>query len=242
MEMNDAATILSALAHEGRLSVFRLLARRAPEGVRPSEISEALELKANTLSVYLGALERAGLVHSQRQGRSVFYSVNLARMGGLIDFLAADCCRGRPDLCAPLTAREVTREAIIQSGLLSAERAEGLGMGRDKIILSAKVSQVQDLIAVYTEMAKRSDYALHLGLTEAGMGSKGIVASSAALAIVMQQGVGDTIRISLTPEPGGDRTLEVKVAQEILQADHPRQVFINAMFGPHDHPAIGITD
>ena len=109
MEMNDAATILSALAHEGRLSVFRLLARRAPEGVRPSEISEALELKANTLSVYLGALERAGLVHSQRQGRSVFYSVNLSRMGGLIDFLAADCCRGRPDLCAPLTAQALAK-------------------------------------------------------------------------------------------------------------------------------------
>ena len=107
--MNDAATILSALAHEGRLSVFRLLARRAPEGVRPSEISEALELKANTLSVYLGALERAGLVTSQRQGRSVFYSVNLSRMGGLIDFLAADCCRGRPDLCAPLTAQALAK-------------------------------------------------------------------------------------------------------------------------------------
>ncbi|MGC9371165.1 MAG: helix-turn-helix domain-containing protein [Paracoccaceae bacterium] len=105
MEMNDATTILSALAHEGRLSVFRLLARRAPEGVRPSEIAGALSLKLNTLSVYLGALERAGLVRSQRQGRSVFYSVNLARMGGLIDFLAADCCRGRPDLCAPRTAQ-----------------------------------------------------------------------------------------------------------------------------------------
>lgn len=109
MEMNDAATILSALAHEGRLSVFRLLARHAPEGVRPSEISEALELKANTLSVYLGALERAGLVTSERQGRSVFYSVNLSRMGGLIDFLAADCCRGRPDLCAPLTAQALAK-------------------------------------------------------------------------------------------------------------------------------------
>jgi protein-tyrosine-phosphatase/DNA-binding transcriptional ArsR family regulator len=108
MEMNDATTILSALAHEGRLSVFRLLARRAPEGVRPGEISEALALKANTLSVYLGALERAGLLTSERQGRSIFYSVNLARMGALVDFLAADCCRGRPDLCAPLTSRALT--------------------------------------------------------------------------------------------------------------------------------------
>ena len=111
----------------------------------------------------------------------------------------------------------MTREAMVQSALLSAARAEEIGMARDKIILSAKVSAVQDLIAVYQELARRSDYAIHLGLTEAGMGSKGIVASSAALGILMQQGIGDTIRISLTPEPGGDRTLEVKVAQELLQ-------------------------
>ena len=117
----------------------------------------------------------------------------------------------------PKEARAVTREAIVQSALLSAAQAESLGMGRDKIILSAKVSQVQDLIAVYTELARRSDYALHLGLTEAGMGSKGIVASSAALAVLLEQGIGDTIRISLTPEPGGDRTREVTVAQELLQ-------------------------
>jgi (E)-4-hydroxy-3-methylbut-2-enyl-diphosphate synthase len=117
----------------------------------------------------------------------------------------------------PKEAREVTREALIRSVLLSAARAEELGLGRDRIILSAKVSAVQDLIAVYVELARRSDYALHLGLTEAGMGSKGIVASSAALGVLLQQGIGDTIRISLTPEPGGDRTLEVKVAQEILQ-------------------------
>ncbi|MCB1486051.1 MAG: flavodoxin-dependent (E)-4-hydroxy-3-methylbut-2-enyl-diphosphate synthase, partial [Bauldia sp.] len=108
-------------------------------------------------------------------------------------------------------------EAIVQSALLSATRAEELGLGRDRIILSAKVSQVQDLIAVYAELARRSDHALHLGLTEAGMGSKGIVASSAALAILLEQGIGDTIRISLTPEPGGDRTREVVVAQELLQ-------------------------
>ncbi len=118
---------------------------------------------------------------------------------------------------SPMTAQEVTREAIVRSALLSAEHAENVGMPRNKIILSAKVSQVQDLIAVYSELAKRSDHALHLGLTEAGMGSKGIVASSAAMGILLQMGIGDTIRISLTPEPGGDRTREVTVAQELLQ-------------------------
>jgi (E)-4-hydroxy-3-methylbut-2-enyl-diphosphate synthase len=117
----------------------------------------------------------------------------------------------------PQDARAITREAMVQSALISGARAEEIGLPRDKIILSAKVSAVQDLIAVYQELGRRSDYAIHLGLTEAGMGSKGIVASSAALGILMQQGIGDTIRISLTPEPGGDRTLEVKVAQEILQ-------------------------
>jgi (E)-4-hydroxy-3-methylbut-2-enyl-diphosphate synthase len=117
----------------------------------------------------------------------------------------------------PLDARAITREAMIQSALLSAARAEEIGLPRDRIILSAKVSAVQDLIAVYLELGRRSDYAIHLGLTEAGMGSKGIVASSAALGILLQEGIGDTIRISLTPEPGGDRTLEVKVGQELLQ-------------------------
>lgn len=118
---------------------------------------------------------------------------------------------------SPMSAREVMREAIIQSALLSANLAEDIGLGQDRIILSAKVSQVQDLIAVYAGLAERSDHALHLGLTEAGMGSKGIVASSAALGILLQQGIGDTIRISLTPEPGGDRTREVQVGQELLQ-------------------------
>src|SRR5262244_3916803 len=117
----------------------------------------------------------------------------------------------------PVDARAVTREAMVQSALLSAERAEEIGLPRHKIILSAKVSAVQDLIAVYQDLAARSDYAIHLGLTEAGMGSKGIVASSAAMGILLQQGIGDTIRVSLTPEPNGDRTLEVKVAQELLQ-------------------------
>ncbi len=117
----------------------------------------------------------------------------------------------------PLDARSVTREAMVQSALLSAHRAVELGLPKDRIVLSAKVSAVQDLIAVYRMLAARSDFALHLGLTEAGMGSKGIVASSAALSVLLQEGIGDTIRVSLTPEPGGDRTVEVKVAQEILQ-------------------------
>ncbi|WP_292565565.1 flavodoxin-dependent (E)-4-hydroxy-3-methylbut-2-enyl-diphosphate synthase [Mesorhizobium sp.] len=123
----------------------------------------------------------------------------------------------------PLTAQEVMREAIVQSAILSAEMAEEIGLGREKIILSAKVSGVQDLIAVYTELATRSNHALHLGLTEAGMGSKGIVASSAAMGILLQQGIGDTIRISLTPEPNGDRTREVQVSQELLQTMGFRQ-------------------
>ena len=118
---------------------------------------------------------------------------------------------------APQEADAVMREALIVSALESAAKAEALGLGRDKIILSCKVSAVQDLIAVYRDLAIRCDYPLHLGLTEAGMGSKGIVASTAALAVLLQEGIGDTIRISLTPEPGGDRTREVIVAQEILQ-------------------------
>jgi (E)-4-hydroxy-3-methylbut-2-enyl-diphosphate synthase len=124
---------------------------------------------------------------------------------------------------SPLSAREVMHEAIVQSALISAELAEEIGLPRDKIILSAKVSQVQDLVAVYTKLATRSDHALHLGLTEAGMGSKGIVASSAAMGILLQQGIGDTIRVSLTPEPNGDRTREVQVAQELLQVMGFRQ-------------------
>jgi (E)-4-hydroxy-3-methylbut-2-enyl-diphosphate synthase len=117
----------------------------------------------------------------------------------------------------PRDAREVTHEAMVQSALLSAARAEEIGLPKNRIILSAKVSAVQDLIAVYAELARRSDYSLHLGLTEAGMGSKGIVASSAAMGVLLQQGIGDTIRISLTPEPNGDRTREVQVGQELLQ-------------------------
>jgi (E)-4-hydroxy-3-methylbut-2-enyl-diphosphate synthase len=120
-------------------------------------------------------------------------------------------------LAAPLDAQSVMREALVTSAIDSARRAEALGLPGDRICLSAKVSNVQDLVAVYTAMAGRCDYPLHLGLTEAGMGSKGIVASTAAMAILLQQGIGDTIRVSLTPEPGGDRSREVVVAQEILQ-------------------------
>jgi (E)-4-hydroxy-3-methylbut-2-enyl-diphosphate synthase len=118
---------------------------------------------------------------------------------------------------APLPADAVMREALVTSALESAAQAESLGLAGERIIVSAKVSNVQDLIAVYRELARRCDYPLHLGLTEAGMGSKGIVASTAALAVLLQEGIGDTIRVSLTPEPGGSRTQEVVVAQEILQ-------------------------
>jgi (E)-4-hydroxy-3-methylbut-2-enyl-diphosphate synthase len=117
----------------------------------------------------------------------------------------------------PKDAREVMREAVVESALTSAARAIELGLPRERIILSAKVSGVQDLIAIYRELARRSEQPLHLGLTEAGMGSKGIVASSAAMAVLLEQGIGDTIRVSLTPEPNGDRTQEVLVAQELLQ-------------------------
>ena len=122
---------------------------------------------------------------------------------------------GRPD---PKPAEEVMRQAIVVSALNSAEAAERFGLGRDKIILSAKVSNVQDLVAVYQDLAARCDYPLHLGLTEAGMGMKGVVASTAALSILLQQGIGDTIRVSLTPQPGGDRTEEVRACQQILQS------------------------
>jgi (E)-4-hydroxy-3-methylbut-2-enyl-diphosphate synthase len=121
-------------------------------------------------------------------------------------------------LTAPLDANDVMREALVVSALESAKRAQELGLPRDRIVISCKVSGVQDLIAVYRTLAQRCDYALHLGLTEAGMGSKGIVASTAGMAVLLQEGIGDTIRVSLTPEPNGDRTNEVIVAQEMLQS------------------------
>jgi (E)-4-hydroxy-3-methylbut-2-enyl-diphosphate synthase len=151
---------------------------------------------------------------AQKHDKAVRIGVN---WGSLDQELLTKLMDENADSANPVSAAAVMREAIIQSGLLSAERAEGLGMGRDKIILSAKVSQVQDLIAVYADLARRCDYALHLGLTEAGMGTKGIVSSAASMGILLQQGIGDTIRVSLTPEPGGDRTREVQVAQELLQ-------------------------
>ena len=149
-----------------------------------------------------------------RHGKAVRIGVN---WGSLDQELLTALMDENARAGAPLTAAAVMREAIVRSALLSAERAEEIGLARDRIILSAKVSNVQELVAVYRDLARRCDHALHLGLTEAGMGSKGIVASSAALGVLLQEGIGDTIRISLTPEPGGDRTLEVKVAQELLQ-------------------------
>jgi len=140
-----------------------------------------------------------------------------ANWGSLDQALAARLMDENHARAHPLEAAEVLREALIRSALDSAQRAVELGLPAERIVLSAKVSGVQELIAVYRELAKRSDFALHLGLTEAGIGSKGIVASSAALGVLLQEGIGDTIRISLTPEPGQSRTTEVVVAQELLQ-------------------------
>jgi len=150
-----------------------------------------------------------------RHGKAVRIGVN---WGSLDQDLLTRLMNENARAPEPKDARAVMHEAITQSALISADRAMELGLGPDRIVLSAKVSAVQDLIQVYAMLAARSDLALHLGLTEAGMGSKGIVASAAALAVLLQQGIGDTIRISLTPEPQGDRTLEVKVAQELLQS------------------------
>ena len=138
--------------------------------------------------------------------------------GSLDQALLARIMDENHELPEPLEPHEIMHKAMVTSALESAQQAEALGLAKDKIILSVKMSSVQDLISVYRELAKKCDYALHLGLTEAGMGSKGIVASTAALAILLQEGIGDTIRISLTPEPDGDRCNEVIVAQEILQS------------------------
>ena len=149
-----------------------------------------------------------------RYGRPVRIGVN---WGSLDPELLARMMDDNARLPQPEEAASVTRKALVASALESARLAESLGLARDRIVLSCKVSGVQDLISVYRDLAARCDYALHLGLTEAGMGSKGIVASTAAMAVLLQEGIGDTIRVSLTPEPGGDRTREVVVAQEILQ-------------------------
>ena len=147
-------------------------------------------------------------------GKPVRIGVN---WGSLDADLLARMMDDNAALARPLQADAVMREALVVSAIGSAQRAEALGLPGDRIVLSCKVSKVQDLIAVYAELARRCDYPLHLGLTEAGMGSKGIVASTAAMAVLLQQGIGDTIRVSLTPEPNGERTREVIVAQEILQ-------------------------
>jgi (E)-4-hydroxy-3-methylbut-2-enyl-diphosphate synthase len=147
-------------------------------------------------------------------GKPVRIGVN---WGSLDPELLARMMDDNGKLAIPREADEVMREALIVSALESAAKAQEIGLAADRIILSCKVSAVQDLIRVYRELARRCDYALHLGLTEAGMGSKGIVASTAAMGVLLQEGIGDTIRVSLTPEPNGDRTREVIVAQEILQ-------------------------
>src|SRR5436190_23989551 len=147
-------------------------------------------------------------------GRPVRIGVNWGSLDGA---LLAEMMDENGRLPQPKDAGEVTRAAIVLSAVRSAEAAERYGLGRDKIILSAKVSGVQDLIAVYRSLAAKCDYALHLGLTEAGLGSKGIVATTAALSVLLQEGIGDTIRASLTPLPNGDRTEEVIVSQQILQ-------------------------
>jgi (E)-4-hydroxy-3-methylbut-2-enyl-diphosphate synthase len=149
-----------------------------------------------------------------RYGKPVRIGVN---WGSLDQDLLTRLMDENSSRAEPLSAQQIMRNAVVLSALESARRAEELGMAHDRIILSAKVSGVQDLIAIYADLAGRCDYPLHLGLTEAGMGSKGIVASTAGMAVLLQQGIGDTIRVSLTPEPGGDRTQEVIVAQEILQ-------------------------
>ncbi|MFL6570544.1 MAG: flavodoxin-dependent (E)-4-hydroxy-3-methylbut-2-enyl-diphosphate synthase [Burkholderiales bacterium] len=149
-----------------------------------------------------------------RYGKPVRIGVN---WGSLDAELLAQMMDDNAKLSVPLDSLQVTREAVVRSALDSARQAEDWGLAAEKIVISCKMSQVQDLVAVYRSLAQRCDYALHLGLTEAGMGSKGIVASTAAMAVLLQEGIGDTIRVSLTPEPGGDRTREVQVAQEILQ-------------------------
>src|SRR5579883_1995844 len=149
-----------------------------------------------------------------RYGKPVRIGVN---WGSLDQDLLTRLMDENSSRAEPLSAQQIMRSAVVLSALESARRAEELGMAHDRIILSAKVSGVQDLIAIYRDLGGRCDYPLHLGLTEAGMGSKGIVASTAGMAVLLQEGIGDTIRVSLTPEPGGDRTQEVIVAQEILQ-------------------------
>jgi (E)-4-hydroxy-3-methylbut-2-enyl-diphosphate synthase len=150
-----------------------------------------------------------------RHGKPVRIGVNWGSLDQELLARLMDENAGREN---PASSGEVMREAVIRSALDSAQQAQEIGLPAERIVLSCKMSQVQDLIAVYRDLAARCEYALHLGLTEAGMGSKGIVASAAAMAVLLQEGIGDTIRVSLTPQPGGDRTREVQVAQELLQS------------------------
>ena len=149
------------------------------------------------------------------EGKPVRIGVN---WGSLDQQLLTEMMDANASAAEPRDARDVTMDAMVQSAMRSAELAEECGLPHDRIILSAKVSGVQDLVAVYRMLAERSDYPLHLGLTEAGMGTKGVIASTAALSILLQEGIGDTIRVSLTPRPGGDRTEEVQIAQQVLQS------------------------
>jgi len=149
------------------------------------------------------------------EGKSVRIGVN---WGSLDQQLLTEMMDANAALAEPRDARDVTMDAMVESAMRSAELAEQAGLPHDRIILSAKVSGVQDLVAVYRMLAERADYPLHLGLTEAGMGTKGVIASTAGLSILLQEGIGDTIRVSLTPRPGGDRTEEVQVAQQVLQS------------------------
>jgi len=158
---------------------------------------------------------RAIIEVAVRNGKPVRIGVN---WGSLDQALLTEMMDANAKLAVPKDALEVTMDAMVESALRSAKLAESAGLGHDRIIISAKVSGVQDLVAVYRKLAAQCDYALHLGLTEAGMGAKGIIASTAGIAILLQQGIGDTIRVSLTPAPNGDRTEEVQVAQQILQS------------------------
>src|SRR6267378_3573960 len=155
---------------------------------------------------------------SATRRRTATVDIGGVNWGSLDQQLLTELMDENAKTAEPRDARDVTMDAMVESAIRSAELAEECGLSHDRIILSAKVSGVQDLVDVYQRLARRSDYPLHLGLTEAGMGSKGIIASTAGLAILLQEGIGDTIRVSLTPRPGGDRTEEVRVAQQVLQS------------------------
>jgi (E)-4-hydroxy-3-methylbut-2-enyl-diphosphate synthase len=184
----------------------------------PAAAEALAKLRINPGNVGKGAKHDAQFAQlieiANRHAKPVRIGVNWGSLDQELLTQLMDENHARP---TPWSAERVMRDAVVQSALQSAEQAEALGMPKDRIVVSCKMSGVQDLIAVYRDLSERSDYPLHLGLTEAGMGSKGIVASSAALAVLLQEGVGDTIRISLTPDPGGDRNREVYVAQELLQ-------------------------